>query len=113
MLLDAYGQRRGSGAPGTFPPLPGACQLVQASIYEVYVSPLPSLLCGANHDLPAGSRRLMVYKRIPDSEVSAAALKAFEAREIAAPAGISADELNPFRKKYFAAFRDETPPESE
>jgi tRNA (guanine10-N2)-methyltransferase len=51
----------------------------------------------------------MVYKRLPDSEVDPVALKAFEAKEIAAPAGISADELNPFRKRYFAAFRDESP----
>lgn len=56
-----------------------------------------------------GSRRLMVYKRIPDQDVDAAALESFLARDIAAPAGISVDELNPFRRRYFAAFRDEDP----
>lgn len=55
----------------------------------------------------------MVYKRIPDSEVDPDALKAFETREIVPPAGISVDELNPFRRRYFAAFRDETRIEDE
>jgi hypothetical protein len=52
----------------------------------------------------------MIYKRIPDHDVDAATLRAFEERVIAAPAGTTADELNSFRRRYFTAFKDEPPP---
>lgn len=48
-----------------------------------------------------GSRRLITYRRIPDKEVDPEAMKA---REEMKPVGITADELNPFRKAYFSKF---------
>lgn len=49
----------------------------------------------------------MVYRRLRDDEIDQKALEDFSAREAAAPVGVSVDELNPFRRRYFAAFRDE------
>jgi tRNA (guanine10-N2)-methyltransferase len=48
-----------------------------------------------------GSRRLITYKRIPDSEVVAGSSREQRTREN----GVSADELNPFRKGYFSGFK--------
>lgn len=50
-----------------------------------------------------GSRRLITYRRIPDSEVDPEAMKA---REEVIAVGKSADELNPFRKAYFNKFEN-------
>jgi hypothetical protein len=54
----------------------------------------------------------MVYKKIPDRDIDLTALQAFEGREAAAPVGVSVDELNPFRRRYFAAFSHESAPQS-
>ncbi|KAF3481467.1 tRNA guanosine-2'-O-methyltransferase TRM11 [Arthroderma uncinatum] len=52
------------------------------------------------------SRRLLIYRRLPDSEVSSAAPK--ERKEV--PKGLNADDLNPFRRKYFETLpTQETP----
>ena len=53
----------------------------------------------------AGSRRLLTYSRIPDSEVSAAALEAYNGRQKLVHDGTTADELNPFRESYFKGFK--------
>jgi tRNA (guanine10-N2)-methyltransferase len=47
-----------------------------------------------------GSRKLITYRRKPDAEV---VLTVREERVVAE--GISADELNPFRKTYFQGFK--------
>ncbi|KAH7310407.1 S-adenosyl-L-methionine-dependent methyltransferase [Stachybotrys elegans] len=47
------------------------------------------------------SRRLLTYRRLPDAEVSPAALQAYKARQ---SIGTTADELNPFRRGYFKKF---------
>ena len=53
-----------------------------------------------------GSRRLITYQRLPDSQVDAEQLAAWKRRQAE---GITADELNPFREDYFKGFkRDET-----
>lgn len=49
----------------------------------------------------AGSRKLIAYKRIPDSEVDEAAARAWMARTLPRGEGTTANELNPFRKMYF------------
>lgn len=51
------------------------------------------------------SRRLITYRRILDAEVDATALA--QRQERAVTDGLSADELNPFRRHYFNAFRKE------
>ncbi|KAI1846936.1 hypothetical protein JX266_007157 [Neoarthrinium moseri] len=50
------------------------------------------------------SRRLITYRRRPDSEVDAAALERWQQRT-ETNGGVTADELNPFRRHYFNAFR--------
>lgn len=49
------------------------------------------------------SRRLITYRRLPDSEVDASALSETPAK--AKADGITANELNPFRRHYFNGFR--------
>jgi tRNA (guanine10-N2)-methyltransferase len=49
-----------------------------------------------------GSRRLITYRRLPDSEVDAEKLAAWKKRQ---RTGATADELNPFRESYFKGFR--------
>lgn len=49
------------------------------------------------------SRKLITYRRLPDSEVDAAVLA--QRQERAQANGASADELNDFRRHYFNAFR--------
>lgn len=51
------------------------------------------------------SRRLITYRRIPDREVSQAALEAYAARQKVVNTGTSADDLNPFRNGYFKGFK--------
>lgn len=51
-----------------------------------------------------GSRRLITYRRLPDSQVSQAAIDAYDNREKLTPSGTTADELNPFRRGYFKKF---------
>lgn len=46
------------------------------------------------------SRRLITYTRIPDADVPAAVREQRPERP-----GVSADDLNPFRKGYFQGFR--------
>lgn len=48
-----------------------------------------------------GSRRLITYRRLPDAEVPESVLheRKYQAN------GVSADELNPFRRMYFHGFR--------
>ncbi|KAH6662451.1 tRNA guanosine-2'-O-methyltransferase TRM11 [Plectosphaerella plurivora] len=48
------------------------------------------------------SRRLITYRRLPDSEVDAEKLAAWKRRQ---QSGTTADELNPFRENYFKGFR--------
>jgi tRNA (guanine10-N2)-methyltransferase len=49
-----------------------------------------------------GSRRLITYQRLPDSDVDPNAMK--ERTERARDVGVTADELNPFRRGYFNKF---------
>ncbi|KAF4433090.1 tRNA guanosine-2 -O-methyltransferase trm11 [Fusarium acutatum] len=53
------------------------------------------------------SRRLITYRRLPDSQVSQEALEAYTNRQKLALNGTSADELNPFRRGYFKKFEAE------
>ncbi|KAF4506270.1 hypothetical protein G6O67_006371 [Ophiocordyceps sinensis] len=50
------------------------------------------------------SRRLITYRRLPDDQVSQSLLKAFDARKRVQQVGMTADELNPFRRGYFRKF---------
>lgn len=54
-----------------------------------------------------GSRRLITYRRIPDSEVSKKALELYADREIISEVGTTANELNPFRRGYFNKFQSD------
>ncbi|PFH56681.1 hypothetical protein XA68_16139 [Ophiocordyceps unilateralis] len=54
-----------------------------------------------------GSRRLITYRRIPDSQVSQSSLEAYQARGSAQQPGMTADDLNPFRRGYFRKFEAE------
>jgi tRNA (guanine10-N2)-methyltransferase len=49
----------------------------------------------------SGSRRLITYRRLLDAEVPENVLRE---RKYQAN-GVSADELNPFRRRYFQGFR--------
>lgn len=49
-----------------------------------------------------GSRRLITYQRLPDADVDPNAMK--ERTERARDVGVTADELNPFRRGYFNKF---------
>ncbi|OAA72783.1 RNA methylase family protein [Akanthomyces lecanii RCEF 1005] len=51
------------------------------------------------------SRRLITYRRRPDSEVSKEALELYADREIISEVGTTANELNPFRRGYFRKFQ--------
>ncbi|EMT70987.1 tRNA guanosine-2'-O-methyltransferase trm11 [Fusarium odoratissimum] len=53
------------------------------------------------------SRRLITYRRLPDSQVSQEALEAYTNRQKLTLDGTSADELNPFRRGYFKKFEAE------
>ncbi|KAF5574807.1 tRNA guanosine-2 O-methyltransferase trm11 [Fusarium pseudoanthophilum] len=53
------------------------------------------------------SRRLITYRRLPDSQVSQEALEAYTNRLKLTLNGTSADELNPFRRGYFNKFEAE------
>ncbi|KAF5562678.1 tRNA guanosine-2 O-methyltransferase trm11 [Fusarium phyllophilum] len=53
------------------------------------------------------SRRLITYRRLPDSQVSQEALEAYTNRQKLTLNGTSADELNPFRRGYFNKFEAE------
>lgn len=59
----------------------------------------------------SGSRRLITYRRLPDSQVSKSDLEAHErqrAEAAAANTGTTADDLNPFRRGYFRKFEAES-----
>jgi tRNA (guanine10-N2)-methyltransferase len=58
-----------------------------------------SLLCYSN--ILIGSRRLITYRRIPNSEIVDGAARAERTKET----GVNADDLNPFRKGYFQGFK--------
>lgn len=53
-----------------------------------------------------GSRRLITYRRLPNSEVDpeALVLAAAAALNTPKPSGHTANDLNPFRKSYFSKF---------
>ncbi|KAK4072104.1 hypothetical protein Trihar35433_4168 [Trichoderma harzianum] len=56
------------------------------------------------------SRRLITYRRLPDSQVSSTDLEAHEKKRLEAAAahtGTTADDLNPFRRGYFRKFEAE------
>lgn len=48
-----------------------------------------------------GSRRLITYRRLADSEVVVSNVREQRAKD----AGVNADDLNPFRKRYFEGFK--------
>jgi len=48
-----------------------------------------------------GSRRLITYRRIPDSEVVIGEIRPERIKET----GVNANDLNPFRKGYFQGFK--------
>ncbi|KAI0432493.1 S-adenosyl-L-methionine-dependent methyltransferase [Xylaria sp. FL1042] len=52
------------------------------------------------------SRRLITYRRLPDSEVDVSAL-ALRKKQEGQMKGQSADDLNPFRRHYFRGFKSE------
>ncbi|KAI1115311.1 S-adenosyl-L-methionine-dependent methyltransferase [Nemania sp. NC0429] len=52
------------------------------------------------------SRRLITYRRLPDSEIDMSAL-AQRGKQDDHPNGRSADDLNPFRRHYFRGFKSE------
>ncbi|KAK3938814.1 S-adenosyl-L-methionine-dependent methyltransferase [Diplogelasinospora grovesii] len=53
------------------------------------------------------SRRLITYRRIPNSQVDPEAIKALERmKDEQARSGKTADELNPFRRAYFQGFEN-------
>ncbi|KAI5209656.1 tRNA guanosine-2'-O-methyltransferase [Aureobasidium subglaciale] len=51
------------------------------------------------------ARRLITYRRVPEAEVDQEALRNREKREEAT--GVTADDLNAFRRKYFQGFKDQ------
>lgn len=55
------------------------------------------------------SRRLITYRKLPDESVSPAELETWMTRAGEQHAGVTADDLNPFRKGYFSKFQKETP----
>ena len=48
-----------------------------------------------------GSRRLITYRRIPESEVVIGEVRQQRVKET----GVNANDLNPFRKGYFQGFK--------
>lgn len=60
------------------------------------------------------SRRLLTYRKLPDERVDPTELEAWLVAQRAVleeAGGVTADELNPFRKGYFSKFVKEMPPE--
>ncbi|PSR92138.1 hypothetical protein BD289DRAFT_459760 [Coniella lustricola] len=53
------------------------------------------------------SRRLITYQKLPDESVDPAELEAWGSRRKGQHTGMTADELNPFRKGYFSKFQKE------
>ncbi len=68
--------------------------------------PLPSAEVAADRrtctskwsDTKSGSRRLITYRRLPNSQVNPEVADSRQKKQLS---GKSADELNPFRKMYF------------
>lgn len=63
------------------------------------------------------SRRLLTYRKLPDAQVAAADVRAWEAARdvlvheaMGGGGNVKADELNAFRKSYFSGFVKEAPP---
>ncbi|KAJ9143124.1 tRNA (Guanine(10)-N2)-methyltransferase [Pleurostoma richardsiae] len=56
------------------------------------------------------SRRLITYQRLPDARIDQTALLAWKTRAARGHEGVTADELNPFRKGYFTKFQAEEQP---
>lgn len=65
----------------------------------------PSCKMAQCANMTTGSRRLITYRRIPDSDVSAADVEKYNAREGIKSVGTTANELNPFRRGYFRKFK--------
>jgi tRNA (guanine10-N2)-methyltransferase len=55
--------------------------------------------------LDSGSRRLITYRRLPESDIDTSALARRRLQEQAV--GTTADDLNPFRRVYFRGFKAE------
>lgn len=53
----------------------------------------------------SGSRRLITYRRIPDAQLDATALATASALGTSTKStGLTANQLNPFRRRYFSKF---------
>jgi tRNA (guanine10-N2)-methyltransferase len=59
-------------------------------------------------DFNKWSRRLLTYRRIPEEQVVQDAVVAWRtnAEKVKNGSGVTADELNNFRRKYFQGFKD-------
>ncbi|KAK5996617.1 tRNA (guanine(10)-N2)-methyltransferase [Cladobotryum mycophilum] len=68
--------------------------------------PCLELVAVCIQDFNKWSRKLITYRRLPDSQVSASNLEAYATRRAASNfnTGTTADELNPFRRGYFRKF---------
>jgi tRNA (guanine10-N2)-methyltransferase len=69
-------------------------------------NPCLELVSACVQPFGAWSRRLLTYRRIPDAEVE---LHAESVRDGEHPNGVTANELNPFRRAYFQGFQQEDP----
>lgn len=56
------------------------------------------------------SRRLITYRKVPDEAVDPGDLEVWSSRMKDQHAGMTADELNPFRKGYFSKFQKDVSP---
>lgn len=66
--------------------------------------PLMEVVVVCTQSFNKWSRRLITYRRLPDSQVSQSSLETYANRQKLKLEGTSADELNPFRRGYFKKF---------
>ncbi|KAL1896979.1 hypothetical protein Cpir12675_002560 [Ceratocystis pirilliformis] len=75
--------------------------------YPIPSHPQLQLLSVCTQQFNKWSRRLITYERLADEEVPKGALEKWEAelKQMQDVKGVTADELNPFRKSYFKGFQ--------
>ncbi|SMQ46086.1 unnamed protein product [Zymoseptoria tritici ST99CH_3D7] len=78
--------------------------------YAIPRHPTLELVSACTQDFNRWSRRLLTYRRLPDSRIDAEALVAYHAGRLAIQSSNgdgSADDLNTFRRQYFQGFREQ------
>lgn len=89
----------------------GSTTFIEAE-YDIPEHPALELVSLCTQDFNKWSRRLLTYRRLPDSDVDEARLLSYKAKRLVledvSESGMKfkADDLNAFRRRYFQGFKD-------